>query len=470
MSISYFEYLSILCVVDNVLPAARTGKIDYPSVLEHVRSSVAQNHADELAATLESEDAANTLKTLILKYAAEYLAGQEYDHDALVERIYQDMAGLGLLTQYLYDPSVEEINVNGYHTVEIGRAGKVEYLHGANAFSTAESAVDIAKRMVRMGGFLLDAQTPRVDSYIGAGTRISAMIPPLVPDEQGVIISIRKQHKGRITRDQLIASGAATPEMLDFLVMCLCYGVSVGIAGGTGSGKSTLMNYLLNEYICLNEDFNNRIYIIEDSRELTLLDYDEENDRPARVLYTMTKGGSNPVTMLDQIISSLRFHPNSLVPAEVRDGAAYQAAIAGQTGHTILTSFHADGAKDAYRRLVALCNTAGNNMPDEQILDMCIGAWPIIVYQKQLKDASRKIMEVFEATGQKAGQVKGHMLFRFEVGETIRDGKGHITKVAGRHKQDSYLSPQLYKRLRDNGAPLDKLQKLRPKSGEEDLA
>ena len=95
------------------------------------------------------------------------------------------------------------------------------------------------------------------------------------------------------------------------------------------------------------------------SRELNLISYDAENERPARVLYTVTKGEPNPITMLDLIVSSLRFHPALIVPAEVRDGAAYQAAIAGQTGHTVLTSFHADGAQDAYKRLVALCNTAG---------------------------------------------------------------------------------------------------------------
>ena len=152
-----------------------------------------------------------------------------------------------------------------------------------------------------MGGMLLDAQTPRVDSYIGSGTRISAIIPPLVPQEQGVVVSIRKQVKSRLTREQMIEAGTATADMLDFLSTCLCYGVSIGVAGGTGSGKSTLMNYLLNEYIRTNDDSNNRIYIIEDSRELNLIGYDSENNRPARVLYTVTKGAPNPVSMGQQI-------------------------------------------------------------------------------------------------------------------------------------------------------------------------
>jgi pilus assembly protein CpaF len=139
------------------------------------------------------------------------------------------------------------------------------------------------------------------------------------------------------------------------------------MAGGTGSGKTTDEAYLLNEYIRRNEDYNNRVFIIEDSRELNLIGYDEENDRPARVLHTVTKDPPNPITMLDLIVSSLRFHPALIVPAEVRDAAAYQAATAGQTGHTILTAFHADNARDAYRRLVSMCHSARTGLSDEHL-------------------------------------------------------------------------------------------------------
>ena len=461
MSISNYAFLSIVQAKD-----AETGEVkaemNYPALLEAVRASIAQNHAKELAAALDDATAAERLQTLILKYTAEQLAGHDFDREEMTRRIYEDMAGLGLLTKYLLDPTVEEININGYQTVEIIRGSGTDFLYGEDAFQSPTAALDIIKRMVRMGGMLLDAQTPRIDSYIGSGTRISAIIPPLVPPEQGVVVSIRKQVKSRISKEQLIASGSATEDMLDFLSCCLNYGVSIGVAGGTGSGKSTLMNFLLNEYIRTNDDYNNRIYIIEDSRELQLMGYDTENNRPARVLYTVTKGAPNPVTMFDLIVSSLRFHPAIIVPAEVRDGAAYQAAIAGQTGHTILTSFHADGAQDAYKRLVALCNTAGTGLPDARLLDMCIGAWPIIIYQKQLKDNSRRIMEVFEATGQKNGQAYGNMIFRFVVDGVERNGQGRITRIKGKHERTGCISKKLYDQLRDNGASVEFLDRLFP--------
>lgn len=460
MSITAYEYLSILQATQAAQD--QDGGFDYTKLLGNVRSIIAEKHSQELSSALSSANSAQILKMLILKYCVQELAGSIFDHAALVEKIYQDMAGLGVLTDYLYDPDVEEVNVNGYNVIEINYPDHTKYLYGEDAFPTPTAALDIIKRMVRMGGMLLDAQTPRVDSYIGDGTRISAMIPPIVPQERGVIASIRKQNKSEITREQLLHSGSVSPDMLDFLTLCLCNGISMGLAGSTGSGKTTDQAYLLNEYIRRNDDYNNRVFIIEDSRELRLKNYDIENDRPARVLYTVTKDPPNPISMLDLIVSSLRFHPALIVPAEVRDAAAWEAANAGQTGHTILTAFHADSAFDAYRRLVSMCHSAQTGLSDALLLEMCVGAWPIMVFKKQLKDNSRKYMEIFEATGVEGGRLQGRMLYRFVISETERDGRGRIVKVHGSHQQVGTISPELFCRLRDNGAPEAELYRLFP--------
>lgn len=452
------------------MQAEQSVSTEYIGVLESVRSTIAQKHAADLSAALDSPDAAKTLKTLILQYATECMAGADYDRDALVERIYQDMAGLGILTKYLQDPTVEEININSFDQLEIVRSDDTEILYGEQAFASPDGALDIIKRMVRMGGKLLDAQTPLVDSYIGSSTRISAKIPPLIPKESGVTASIRKQSRERITREMLIRSGTASEDMLEFLILCLCNKTSVGIAGGTGSGKSALQGFLINEYILYNDDSNNRIYTIEDTQELNLIRYDLQNDRPARVVYNFTSESPVKVSMMDHTKDALRYHPSLIVPAEVRDGTAYQAMSAGQTGHTILTSFHADSARDSYARLVSMCHMADVNQTDEVLMAGCAKAWPIIVFTKQLKDHSRKIMEIFEATGQESGKVTGHTLYRFVVEDTIRDGLGHVTNVVGHHERCGMLSGTLYSRMRDNGASEQELQKLFPGAkGEENI-
>ena len=127
-----------------------------------------------------------------------------------------------------------------------------------------------------------------------------------------------------------------------------------------------------------------------------------------------------------------------------------------------LTSFHADGAEDGYRRLVSMCHTAGTRLTNDQLLEMCISAWPIIIFQKQLKDNSRKIMEIFEARGLLDGSVKGKTLYRYDMDRVERDGHGHIIKVHGKHRRTGCISPALYNRLRDNGAPEEHLKRLFP--------
>lgn len=452
MSISTYEFLSIVLAQRGNEPKVVTNSADYMGVLESIRSSIALNHAQELGAALDDVNAVQTLKTLILKYTTEYMAGIDYDRDGLVERIYQDMAGMGVLTRYLQDPTVEEININAYNFLEILRPTGTEYLYDDDAFASPEAALDIVKRMVRMGGKILDAQTPRVDSFIGSSTRISASIPPLISKACGVSGSIRKQSKSRITREMLIEAGTASPEMLDFMTMCLCNHTSIGIAGSTGSGKSSLENFCVNEYITHNEDYNNRVLTIEDTQELNPVKYDVENDRPARVVSMYTSEAPAKVNMFDLTKDALRYHPQLIVPAEVRDGAVYEAMSAGRTGHTILTSFHADSARDSYNRLVSLCHMAEIRQTDEVLMSECIKAWPIIVFVKQLKDNTRKVMEIFEATGHKDGRVLGNTLYRFNVGDTIRDGRGHVTKVHGEHTRMGCISPRLYTYMRDNGA------------------
>ncbi len=458
MSITAQEYLSILQAKPQMQDVAEP--FDYEKLLEQVRGAIATNHATELAQALNHQAATKPLHDLILQYCVEFLKGIAFAQDELVEKIYQDMAGLGLLTTYIYDPEVEEVNVNGYNVIEISYPDRTEFLYGKDAFPSPVAALDTVKKMVRMGGVILDSQSPRVDSYIGGGTRISAMIPPAVPAEKGVVVSIRKQSKSDISRGQLVTTGSATNQILDFLSLCLCNGVSVGLAGGTGAGKTTDQAYLINDYIRNNDDANNRIYVIEDSRELNLVEYDHLHNRPARVLYATTKGEPNPITMMDLIVSSLRFHPKLIVPAEVRDGAAYEAALAGQTGHTILTAFHADSAVDGYARLVSMCHLANTGLSDTKLLELCASAWPIMVHKKQLKDGSRKYMEVFEATGVVDGKLEGNGLYQFVIQTNQRNDHGQIIKVEGEHRQIGQISKGLRQRFLDNGvteATLDAL-------------
>lgn len=437
----------------------REATTGYPDILERVRTSISANHRQELGDILTNPAGSGKLKLLIAKTLGEDPVFFAQADDGLVNRIYEDMAGLGLLTKYIQDPDVEEININRFNSIEVVYGDRTEYL--SEGFPTPTAALDVVKRMARMGGYILDATMPEVDSYIGGGTRISAMIPPIIPEEYGVSASIRKQSKAHITKEELLDAKTATVEMLDFLTLCLTHNVSIGIAGGTGSGKTTDQNFLLNAYIEQNTDWNNRIFLIEDTRELNLREFDL-HDRPARVIYTVTKGGDAPITMRDLTRYSLRFHPRLVVPVEVRGEEALEAAIVGSSGHTILTSLHAPDAVTAYQRLLFMCMQAKSNHSEKALLERCVAAWPIMCYKDQLRDGSRKYMEIFEATGVKDGAVQGNLLFRFHVEREKRE-EGIVKEVIGQFEECGYISDKLYRQLRQNGATRDEILHCFPK-------
>ena len=154
--------------------------------------------------------------------------------------------------------------VNGYDDIEIvDENGR--HKTGLR-FGNGGQARDIARRLVRLSGHSIDTAHPMVDAYITTGVRVTALFPPLIPDEAGAAFTIRKQRLGNVTRSQLIRWGTASEEVLDFLEACLDHGVSVSIAGKTGSGKTTLLSYLLN-----NLDERQRIVTIEETREILIV-------------------------------------------------------------------------------------------------------------------------------------------------------------------------------------------------------
>lgn len=460
-SYDVFDFLSDIDADSKKSNVEGSGKRRYNDILNKVRNEILENHAEELSSILTDADSADTLRLLISKalYLDNIIPGINID-DNIVEQIYQDMAGLGILTQYIQDPAVEEININSYNNVEVVYSNGTKYLSGG--FATPTAAVDIVKKMSRMGGKILDATTPQVDSYIGGGTRISAMIPPIVPTEAGVSAEIRKQNKSSITEEQILASEAATKDEIDLLSMCLNHSVSIGIAGSTGSGKTTDQGFFINRYIEENSDWNDRIFVIEDTAELVLVPWNKKKNRFSRIIRTVTRDGNNSVTMRDLIKTALRFHPHLIVPVEVRGAEALEAANAGRTGHTILTSLHAPDAITAYHRLLVMCTMANAELKEETLLKHCVEAWPIMVYKEQLRDGSRKYMQIFEATGVVDGKVQGNMLFQYTVDGEQRDDNGNLVKVLGHHEKVGCISPELFHYLCQKGADKQEILRLFP--------
>ena len=314
--------------------------------------------------------------------------------------------------------------------------------------------MDKIKKMVWLGGAIIDGSNPKVDSFIGEGVRISAIIPPCVDKRTGGVASIRRQKENVITRDLLIQYESCTADELDFLTLAINNGVSLAIAGSTGSGKTTDLAYLIS---CL--DNSKRIYTIEDTRELSIARLDRKGKIINRVVQTLTKTGANADTMDDLLKEALRFHPNVIVPAEMRGGEALTAVEAGRTGHTIISTLHANSAVDAYNRILSMCVGTGVQLSEGKLLEFILEAMPLILFKRQLPDGRRVYDEIFEGIRLENGSVAGKTLYKYDIKENIYNDSGKIVKVIGEHKKMNTMSDSLAYRFRYGGASAEQLRR-----------
>jgi|LSQX01.3.fsa_nt_gb pilus assembly protein CpaF len=432
----------------------------YKDVLGTIRELLSTNHATELANIVEDKNAEKHIKGIITKYITDHnISVDTIDSvDKLVDTLYESMAGFDFLTQYIYDEDYEEINGNAWNDIEV--VTPQGWYKIDTHFHSPQHSIDIVQKMMRLGGVIIDGQRPIGDSYITQGVRISAIIPPCVDDATGAVFSIRKQNNKCFTREQLIEWGTATGEMLDFLSMCIKNGISIGIAGSTGSGKTTDISYLLNQ---LPDD--KRIFTIEDSREFSnVIRFDSNGKVLNRVIHTKTRPNEERkeynIDANKLLKSSLRFHPDVIVPAEMRGEEAMTAQEAGRTGHTVLTSLHASTALAAYTRILTMAMMSGTHLSEDLMLKLIIEAFPIMAFKYQLKDMTRKYMKIVEAEDYRNGKIIGRTLFKFVVTGNEMDETGNkIKKVCGYHKKMKSVSNRLANRLLENGADISIIKK-----------
>ena len=429
---------------------------EYEKVLNSIRDEMINTHAEELSQVLGVPEAAEKIKSLIARYITEKgLSVPGMDFDTLKNQLYYDMAGFSFLTEFIYNPDVQEINVNSWDSIEIISNEKVTLLE--EKFLNPQHCQDMAKKLMRLGGCILDLKMPRGDSFISSGVRISAMIPPVVDEDTGAVFSIRKQPRKTFTLDQLISLGTATKDELDFALLCLNHNISLGIAGATFSGKTADINFFLHS---LPDHL--RIYTIEDSRELNAVKKDSEGRIINRVIHTRTRESEDKSRNVDQsdlVKGALRFNPDIIVPAEMRGKEAMPTQEAARTGHTVLASLHAESARDAYKRILTMCKMSGTNLSEELLMSLIIDAFPIMVFKKKLDDNSRRYMEIFEVESYKQGKVFGRTLFKYFVTGQEFDEDGKITKMVGEHRQVNPVSKHLSRKLLENGARLDEIKR-----------
>ena len=274
--------------------------------------------------------------------------------------------------------------------------------------------------------------------------------------EKGIAASIRIINPQKLEREDFIRFGTATPDMLDFLSIALRYGLSLCVTGSTGSGKTTLMSWLLST---VPDD--KRIFTIENGcREFDLVREDEDGNVLNNVVHTVTRYSDDPKQNYDQerlLEFALTCNPDIICVGEMKSAEAFAAQEAARTGHGVITTTHALSCSATYYRMVTLC-TQKYDMGDKTLHNLVTEAFPIVLFVKKLEDNSRRVMEITECEILEDGARKLHTLYRYHVTENrVVDGK---MKVLGEFQQVEHISASLQKRLLENGMPVRLLESL----------
>lgn len=355
------------------------------------------------------------------------------ERQRLVKDVLEEALGLGPLEDMLADPSISEIMVNGANKIFIEKNGKVQ-LSGIK-FTSNDHLRRIIERIVTPLGRQINNSTPYVDARLKDGSRVNAIIEPLAID--GPTLTIRKFKKGGIDLQKYIDYGSSTKNMLDFLKISVEYGYNIIISGGTGSGKTSLLN-MISQFIPAHE----RVITIEDAAELQLMQEHvvRLETRPPSM------EGSNAVSIRDLIKNALRMRPDRIVVGETRDGAALDMLQAMNTGHDgSMTTTHANSPRECLARLETLVMMSGLDLPVRAIREQIVGAVDLIVQIVRLSDGSRKITSITEVAG-----MQGDIITLAEIFKYKETGHDKNRKVIGQF-QSTGTVPSFVQEIKDKG-------------------
>jgi pilus assembly protein CpaF len=387
---------------------------------------------------LEEDELADKLRPSVLEFVNETLPS-EFAGSAgrMVGELMDELLGLGPLELALKDKNISEIMVNGHNHVFIEQKGKL-VLAPEIKFRDEVHLRRIIDRIVTRVGRRVDESSPMVDARLQDGSRVNAIIPPLALD--GSSLTIRRFPESALTPENLVSFGSLTADMVKFLKAAVNGRANIIVSGGTGSGKTTMLNVLSG---CVSPD--ERIITIEDSAELQL---QQEHvirleTRPPNV------EGKGDVSMRDLLKNTLRMRPDRIIVGECRGGETLDMLQAMNTGHDgSLTTLHANTPRDAISRMGVMVAMAGMDLPEKAIRAQIASAVNLIVQVSRLMDGTRRTTHITEITGMEGETVTMQDIYIFEGHSDTPGGK-----IEGGHKATG-IRPKIADKLLAHGQEL----------------
>jgi pilus assembly protein CpaF len=331
------------------------------------------------------------------------------DRERLGRELEADILGYGPIEPLLADETVSEIMINGPYDIWLERDG---LLHRTPYRFNDESHLRrIINKMVGQVGRRIDESSPMVDARLPDGSRVNAIIPPL--SLSGPLVTIRKFHHKRFDLDDLVRIGTLSEEAVEFLSLCVRAQLNILISGGTGTGKTTLLNALS---ACISND--ERIVTIEDAAELQL--------RQQHVLRLEARPknieGEGEITIRDLVRNALRMRPDRIIVGEVRGAEALDMLQAMNTGHDgSLSTVHANSPRDALARVETMVLMAGFELPLRAIRQQVASALELIIHLDRMDDGSRKVTQISEVQRMESDVITMQDLFTYKIEAVLPD-------------------------------------------------
>jgi pilus assembly protein CpaF len=379
------------------------------------------------------EQVGNVVERLI---AEESIPMTVTERERLIEEVLDEVFGLGPLEPLLKDPGISDILVNGFDNVYVERNGQLKETNVR--FKDQAHVRMIIDRIVSNIGRRIDDSSPIVDARLDDGSRVCAVIPPL--SLIGPVLSIRRFGKKLLSTEDLLKNETLTTGMLDYLSGCVEARLNVVISGGSGAGKTTMLN-TLSRFIPEEE----RIVTIEDTAELQL----QQGHVVRLETRPMNIEGAGTINQRDLVINALRMRPDRIIIGECRGPEALDMMQAMNTGHDgSMTTTHANSPRDAFSRLETMVMMASQHIPDKVIRQMLTSAIQIVVHTSRMIDGTRKVTGISEVAGVEGEQALMHDVFVFE-----RTGISPRGKVLGKFAATGY-KPLTLGRLKSYGIHL----------------
>ena len=381
-------------------------------IKEQVLPRLLERVDPEAAATLSKDELAEEFRPIIGEVLAELKINLNRREQFALEKVLVDeLLGLGPLEELLNDPLITDIMVNGPDQTYVEKKGKL--MLAQITFRDEEHLFQIAQRIVSKVGRRVDQTTPLADARLMDGSRVNVIVPPL--SLRGTAISIRKFSAKPITLDMMAKGGSMSDKMATALKIAGASRFNVIISGGTGSGKTTMLN-ALSKMI----DPGERVITIEDAAELRLQQphWLPLETRPANL------EGNGAITIRDLVINALRMRPDRIILGEIRGSECFDMLAAMNTGHDgSMCTLHSNSPREALARMENMVMMSDIKVPKEAISRQIADSVDLIVQVKRLRDGSRRVTNITEVIGMEGAVIVTQELFKFEYLDESADGK-----------------------------------------------